>query len=311
MVQEVVLAVDIGGTKISAGLVGPDRKVRRHIVISTPANEPDIGDALQGLLTSVTDYTRPAAIGVASAGPVDPQHGTVSPINIPAWRNFPLVDLVSATVPELPVTLVGDAIAAAVGEHWVGAGRGATAMLGIVVSTGVGGGLVLDGAPYPGPSGNAGHLGHIVVDPAGPRCSCGATGCVETYASGPSMARWAREHGWSGPDARALAADAAGGNTVAQRAYDRGAEALARAITTAATLCDLDRVVIGGGVSGAGRVLFAPLQRHLDRLSTSDFAGRTTVYPAALGGHAGLLGAAHNALSAARTAPRPSDILLR
>ncbi|WP_433199434.1 ROK family protein [Nocardia sp. CA-107356] len=307
MDQEVVLAVDIGGTKISAGLVGSDGQVRGHAAIATPCTEPDISEALRSLLTSVADGARPRAVGVASAGPIHPQHGTVSPVNIPAWRTFPLVDLVGAVLPEVPVTLVGDGIAAAVGEHWVGAGRGAAAMLGIVVSTGIGGGLVLDGAPYPGPSGNAGHLGHTVVDPAGPPCSCGANGCVEAYSSGPSMVQWAREHGWAGPDARALAADAARGEAVALNAFDRGAKALARAISATTTLCDLDRVVIGGGVSAAGRVLFTPLRQHLSRLVTLDFARRMTVHPSALGGHAGLLGAARSALLASQdNTPAPA-----
>jgi glucokinase len=122
------------------------------------------------------------------------------------------------------------------------------------------------------------------------------------------MVRWAREHGWTGADARALAADAAEGEAVALNAFDHGAEALARAINATATLCDIDRVVIGGGVSAAGGILFTPLQQHLSRLVTLDFARRMTVHPSALGGHAGLLGAARSALLAAQNdtpAPAP------
>lgn len=296
MSQDVVLAVDIGGTKISAGLVGADGHVYRHAEVATPATEPGISEALGRLLTTMADGETPSAVGLASAGPVDLRRGTVSPVNIPAWRGFPLVDLASDIMPGVRVTLVGDGVAAAVGEHWRGAGRGAASMLGIVVSTGIGGGLVLGGAAYPGPSGNAGHLGHTVIDSAGPPCSCGATGCVEAYASGPSMVRWAREHGWTGPDARALAADAAKGEAIALAAFDQGTHALARGIAATAALCDLDRVVIGGGVSAAGRVLFTPLRHHLRRLVTLDFARRMTVQPSTLGRHAGLLGAARSAL---------------
>ncbi|MFG2004514.1 ROK family protein [Spirillospora sp. NPDC048911] len=298
--DDVVLAVDIGGTKISAGLVSAAGDVHRHAEVATPAAEPRLTEALRGLLASTIDGVRPTAVGLASAGPVDLPNGTISPVNIPAWRDFPVVNLARDVVPGVPVTLVLDGIAAAVGEHWRGAGRGATSMLGIVVSTGVGGGLVLDGAPYAGPSGNAGHLGHTVVDPAGPACSCGGTGCVEAYASGPSMVRWAREHGWTGPDARALAADAADGDTVALEAFDQGTQALARGIAATSALCDLDRVVIGGGVSAAGEVLFAPLRRHLERLVTLDYTQRVTVHPSTLGRHGGLLGAARSALLAAR-----------
>ncbi|MCX4538377.1 ROK family protein [Streptomyces sp. NBC_00873] len=307
MAQEVVLAVDIGGTKISAGLVDAQGQVYRHAEVATPIPGSLLNDALRGLLTSVVDTTAPRAVGLACAGPVDPPRGTVSPVNIPAWRDFPLIDLVRDIVPGAPVDLVGDAIAAALGEHWLGAGQGIASMLGIVVSTGVGGGLVLNGVAYAGPSGNAGHIGHVVVDPAGPQCTCGATGCVEAYASGPSMVRWAREQGWTGPDARALAADAARGEAVAVAAFDRGARALARGIVGTATLCDVDRVVIGGGVAAAGPVLFEPLRKHLADSTTLDFVRRVTVKPSTLGRHGGLLGAARTALLApvVDTASRP------
>lgn len=296
MDQDVVLGVDIGGTKISVGSISVDGQVHRHVETATPATEPLITEALRGLLTSVAGDAPPSAVGLASAGPVDLVRGTVSPVNIPAWRDFPLIDLVGDIVPGVPVTLVGDGIAFALGEHWLGAGGGAASMLGIVVSTGIGGGLVLGGAAYPGPSGNAGHLGHIVVDPAGPPCSCGAAGCVEAFASGPSMVRWARGRSWTGPDARALAADAAQGDTIAVAAFDQGTQALARGIAATAALCDLDRVVIGGGVSAAGEVLLTPLRRHLEHTITLDYARRVTVHPSTLGRHSGLLGAARSAL---------------
>ncbi|MFF3607725.1 ROK family protein [Streptomyces sp. NPDC002463] len=302
MSQELVLAVDIGGTKLGAGLVDAEGHVHRHAEAPTPVTEPELGAALTGLIGTVVEDAVPRAVGVACAGPVDPVCGTVSPVNIPGWRDFPLVDLVAEAVPGVPVTLVGDAIAAALGEHWLGAGRGTRSLLGIVVSTGVGGGLVLDGAAYPGPSGNAGHIGHTVVDPAGPPCVCGATGCVEAYASGTSMVRWAREQGWVGADARALAASAASGDAIAVAAFDRGTEALARGIVATATLCDVDRVVIGGGVAAAGPVLLDPLRAHLARAATLGFVKRVTVASSTLGRHGGLLGAARTALLAQSSA---------
>ncbi|MFI0924097.1 ROK family protein [Streptomyces sp. NPDC021012] len=302
MTQNVVLAVDIGGTKLGAGLVDAEGHVLRHAEVPTPTTEPELGTALTGLIRAIVDGVAPLAAGVACAGPVDPARGTVSPVNIPGWRDFPLVDLVAETVPGVPVTLVGDAIAAALGEYWLGAGRGTRSMLGIVVSTGVGGGLVLDGAAYPGPSGNAGHIGHIVVDPAGPPCVCGATGCVEAYASGTSMVRWAREQGWTGADGRALAESAASGDAIAVTAFDRGTEALARGIVATATLCDVDRVVIGGGVAAAGPVLLDPLRAHLEHAATLGYVKRVTVAASTLGRHGGLLGAARTALLAPRAA---------
>ncbi|WP_021592847.1 ROK family protein [Actinomadura welshii] len=302
MDHDVVLAVDIGGTKISAGLVGADGRVHRQAEVATPATEALLDEAMRGLLSSVSEGAAPRAVGLASAGPVDPRRGRVSPVNIPAWRDFPLLDLVGAIVPGVPSVLVGDGIAAALGEHWLGAGRGVESMLGIVVSTGVGGGLVLAGASYPGPSGNAGHIGHVVADPAGPPCTCGATGCVEAYASGPSMVRWARGRGWKGADARALSADASQGDDVALAAFDQGTRALARGIAATSALCDLDRVVIGGGVAAAGEVLFAPLRAHLAGFLTLDYVRRLTVVPSELGRTAGLLGAARSALPASHPA---------
>lgn len=293
-----VLAIDIGGTKLAAGLVTEDGAILRSGQVPTPASSDadEVTAALLGLIADVLDGTRPSAIGVASAGPIDPGRGTVSPVNIPAWRDFPLLARVRDAVPGVPAVLVGDAVAAAVGEHWRGAGHGSAALLGIVVSTGIGGGLVLDGRPYPGPTGNAGHFGHMSVDPRGPVCGCGTAGCVEALASGPALARWAREQGWRGADTRQLAQDAAAGDPVALAAFDRGAAALADGIIAVAVICDLDRVVIGGGVARSGETLLAPLRRHVRERARLGFVKRLTIHPAALGTDAGLVGAARMAL---------------
>ena len=156
----------------------------------------------------------------------------------------------------------------AMGERWRGAGRGAHFMLGMVVSTGVGGGLVLDGAPYDGRTGNAGHVGHVVVEPDGAPCTCGGRGCVETIASGPNMARWARDNGWDAPpeaDAKELADAANAGDPVALKAFRRGATAVAAMIASVGAVCDLDRVVIGGGVAKSGSAAVRPGPRGAGR----------------------------------------------
>jgi glucokinase len=295
-----VLVADIGGTKLAAALVRADGTVLRGREVPTPGVPPGEGDrvgrALLDLLLDIAGETPFSAVGIASAGPLDLAAGTVSPVNIPSWRDFPLLARVRDAVPGVPAVLLGDATAMAVGEHWLGAGRGSSAMLGIVVSTGIGGGLVLSGGPYPGPSGNAGHIGHVVVDPAGPRCPCGATGCVETIASGPWMVRWARERGWTGADGRDLARAAHDGDEVARAAFEGAAGALATAIVSAAAICDLDHVVIGGGVAAAGEVLFGPLRRAVAERTHLGFVRRLRISPAALGRRAGLVGAARLAL---------------
>lgn len=293
------LALDIGGTKIAVGLVDRAGELVHAAVCPTPNGQTAehvwtvvqqmIADAVKGADGAIR------AVGIGSAGPIDAAAGTVSPINIVAWHEFPLRDRVAAAVPDVPVVLAGDAVCMALGEHWRGAGRGVDFMLGMVVSTGVGGGLVLDGVPYHGRTGNAGHVGHVVVEPDGQLCHCGGRGCVETVAAGPWMTRWALENGWAGPpgaDAAALADAAAAGDPVAVRAFHRGARALAAMIASVGAVCDLDCVVIGGGVAKSGRTLFDPLNAALADYAGLSFIRNLRVVPAALGGDAGLIGAA-------------------
>ncbi|OBH81696.1 ROK family protein [Mycobacterium scrofulaceum] len=292
------LCLDIGGTKIAAGLADPDGALVHTVIRPTPgggaeqvwaAIEATIADALRAADGTV------AAVGIGSAGPIDLGAGTVSPVNIKGWQRFPLRDRVAAAVPGAPVRLGGDGLCMALGEHWRGAGRGADFLLGMVVSTGVGGGLVLGGVPYTGRTGNAGHVGHVVVEDGGPPCVCGGRGCVEAIASGPSMVRWARANGWSAPPAagaRDLAAAAAAGDPLALRAFRRGATALAAMIASVGAVCDLDLVVIGGGVANSGGLLFDPLREKLAEYARLDFLAGLRVVPAELAGEAGLVGAA-------------------
>ena len=223
---ELALALDIGGTKIAAGLVGSDGNLVAAGRQPTPrGDDPEaVWSVLETLIARITADHPVCGAGIASAGPVCGPTGTVSPINLPAWRDFPIRDRVAAMLPDLPVRLGGDGLCMALGEHWRGAGRGASFLLGMVVSTGVGGGLVLDGVPYHGRTGNAGHVGHVVVDVDGPPCSCGGNGCVEAIAGGPRMVQWARDHGWDAPpeaDAKELADAAMAGDALALNAFRR------------------------------------------------------------------------------------------
>jgi len=291
---DLTLALDIGGTKIAAGLVDAEGVLLQEFRTPTPDSEdPEVVWAAGSRVISEVLALGPVAgVGISSAGPIDLPAGAISPLNIGAWRGFPVLERVAALVPGLPVRLAGDGLCMALGEHWRGAGKGAGFLLGMVVSTGIGGGLVLDGVPYDGRTGNAGHVGHVVVDLDGPPCACGGRGCAEAIASGPRLVAWAREQGWAGADARELAAAAAAGDEVAVQAFDRGARAVAAMIASVAAVCDLDRVVIGGGVAGAGPVLFDPLRTALAEYLGLDFISGLAVLPAALGGQAGLVGAA-------------------
>jgi glucokinase len=294
---ELTLAIDIGGTKIAAGLVDADGTLVHHAKLPTPDGDAEaVWTVVDTLVTEALAEAggRVRGVGIGCGGPIDVPAGTVSPINITAWQHFPLVERVS-TLTGMPVRLRNDALCMALGERWRGAGRGAKFMLGMVVSTGVGGGLVLDGAPYEGRTGNAGHVGHVVVDLDGAPCSCGGRGCVETIAAGPRMAQWARDNGWDAPaeaDAKELADAANAGDPVAQRAFRRGGTAAAAMIASVGAVCDLDRVVIGGGVAKSGALLFDPLREALATYARLDFLRGLRVLPAELGGDAGLVGAA-------------------
>ncbi|WP_116215073.1 ROK family protein [Streptomyces olivoreticuli] len=297
-----VAALDIGGTKIAGALVDDGGRLVVRAQRPTPAREDAatvMGAVAQVLeeLVRAAEWPRVLAVGIGSAGPVDASRGTVSPVNVPGWRAFPLVAEVRERAGGLPVVLVGDGVAMTAAEHWQGAARGRANALCMVVSTGVGGGLVLNGRLHTGPTGNAGHIGHISVDLDGDACPCGARGCVERIASGPNIARRALDTGWR-PDpggdrsAAAVAAAARAGDAVARASFERAAQALAAGIAATATLVEIEVAVIGGGVAGAGDVLFAPLRERLRDYATLSFASGVEVLPARLGSDAGLVGAA-------------------
>lgn len=290
MHNDLVAALDIGGTKIAGALVDGHGTIAVRAQRPTPAQEDGetvmraVEEVVQELAASPL-WGQVTALGIGSAGPVDASAGTVSPVNVPGWRGYPLVRRVREATGGLPVELIGDGVAITAAEHWLGAAQGHDNALCMVVSTGVGGGLVLGGRLHPGPTGNAGHIGHISVDLDGDLCPCGARGCVERIASGPNIARRALDAGWRpGPDgdtsAAAVAAAAREGDPVAVASFERAARALAAGIAATATLVEIDIAVIGGGVGKAGDVLFTPLRKALADYATLSFVQRLTVAPA-------------------------------
>lgn len=331
-----VLAIDIGGTKMAVGVVGPDGRVLVADRCPTPA------DGLQSALDGVTDSVLTSfqagaeaeplvGVGIACGGPMDWARGEVSPLNIPSWRSYPLLAKTRERFPDLPVRLHGDALCFVAAEHWLGAGRGYADLLGMVVSTGVGGGVILDGQLRGGPTGNAGHIGHMIVEPDGPLCGCGGHGCLEAVARGPRLVEWALAHGWTGapssgapdsepaeslpansgpaqfaPDGRALLASARAGDHIAIKAFARAGQAVAVAVAGAAAVLDFHHVVIGGGIASAGDLLFGPLRAELAARARLDFLADLTVQPSGLGEHAGLVGAAALICCGDRYWPEPS-----
>jgi len=299
------LAIDVGGTKLAAAVAEPGGRLVTWAQVPTPRDleAEQLWRTLEALVDRVLEAAgigaaaALAGIGVGCGGPMDWPAGLVSPLNLPAWRSFPLRARLRERFPGAAVRVHNDAICLVAGEHWRGAGRGKDNVLGMVVSTGVGGGLILDSRVIEGASGNAGHIGHVVVDPEdGPECACGGRGCLEAIARGPALVAWAQGEGWRagqpGATAKDLADDGAQGHPVGLGAMRRAGRALGIAIASATYLCDLEVVPIGGGLSQAGAMLFEPLEESLRAHAKLEFVRQLRVVPAALGRSAGLVGAA-------------------
>jgi glucokinase len=303
-----VLAIDIGGTKMAAAVVDADGQVLSSDRIATlrSSSADELFDSLETLSRSVVRAAGVGvdAIGVGCGGPMQYPAGIVSPLNIPAWRDFPLRPRLSETF-GLPCVLDNDAKALALGERWKGAGRGSDNMLGMVVSTGVGGGIILGGHLLHGFAGNSGHVGHIIVWPDGPLCGCGAHGCLEAVASGSGLTRRLGTALLSGVasrlDAGASAAEIAdaarAGDALAIELLRTAGEGVGRGIASAAALLDLELVVIGGSIALKAWDLIGPsLQSELTRSARLDFTRNVRVVQAELGDSAGVYGAARLAL---------------
>jgi glucokinase len=278
--RDVVLAVDVGGTKMAAGLVtaGGD------VVARCSAPTPRSGDAevVFGVVAAlVTDLLAGAGVsvvgcGAGCGGPMAPGGEAVSPLHIPAWRDFPLRARLAALA-GVPAWVDNDAKALARGEGWAGAARDVADYLAMVVSTGVGGGIVSSGRLLEGAGGNAGHIGHVVVEPDGRPCACGGRGCLEAEASGPAIAAFTGR-----PAAEASAA-----------VRRRVGTLVGRAVATTANLLDLRLAVVAGSVAlGYGDDFFGAAQAEADARAQLSFSRGVRIVPPARPADAALLGAA-------------------
>jgi glucokinase len=274
-----VLAVDVGGTKLAAGIVDERGALLERAQVPTPQGPGATAEALAAALAGVVAAVRTGtevACGVGTGGPMAQGGESVSPLNIPGWRTFPLRRHLAALT-GLPTWVDNDAKALALGEGWAGAGRGQADFLAMVVSTGVGGGIVLDGRLLDGAAGNAGHIGHVIVVPGGNRCGCGARGCLEAEASGTGIrsatGRPAQE---SGPELVRHVGTVVG-----------------RGVASVCNLLDLRLALVAGSVAlGFGEPFFAAAQAELDRCCRLDFSAGARIAPGALGDAGPLVGAA-------------------
>jgi glucokinase len=305
-----VLAIDIGGTKMAAGVVAADGMVitaDRVPTLSTAGGDTLFHHLEQLCRRVIEDARTPLqAIGVGCGGPMRYPEGIVSPLNIPGWRDFPLRQRLAEAF-SLPSLVDNDAKALALGERWQGAGRGSSNLIAMVVSTGVGGGAIVDGRLVHGHGGNAGHIGHVIVWPDGPLCGCGAHGCLEGVASGSGLQRRLGEALGAGrqtvlsagSDAAAIAAAARAGDELAVWLFRTAGEGVGRGIASTAALLDLELAVVGGSIAlKAWDLLGPPLEAELRRTARLDFTRDIRVEQSRLGDAAGLIGAARLALDA-------------
>lgn len=290
-----ILGIDLGGTKSAALVAAEDGTLLGRVVAPTPAH----GDALE-LFQFLTELARRvlhenpgpvAGCGISAGAPTDSARGLVfAAPNLPGWGDdgFPLAECLGDALGPIPVRVENDADATAMAEHRYGAGRGTRTMAFLTIGTGVGSGLILDGRLHRGRIGAGGEIGHIAVEPQNGRsCPCGLTGCLEAYASGPSVLRIALERGYRGPtDGVSLANAARAGDPHARFAFDQAAEMLGRGLATMTMLLNPERIVLGTLAVHAGDLLLDRIRDTVAQNTWKRLGEGLEIVPAALGDRA-------------------------
>jgi len=298
------IAIDIGASRMRAGSYTTESSEPiQYNQIPTRSEGMPIEDRLVNLIESVwpEDY-EVKSIAAACPGPLDPINGIiVEPPNIPEWRYFPIQEFLQSIF-NIPIAINNDANLAAVGEWTFGAGKGHSNLIYLTISTGIGGGIIIDNKLLSGVAGYAGEVGHMTINSQGPVCSCGKDGHLEAIASGPSIVRWIksrledeslREHFPEGDlTAKHISEAAESGNELAIAAYERAGKYIGLAIADLLHIFNTSLVIIGGGVSMAGDLLFEPIRKSVrDSVISDAYLDNLQILPAALGDDSGLLGA--------------------
>jgi glucokinase len=309
--RRLALGLDIGGTKLAGGVVADDGAVLSWLTVPTRVEEgPDRVIARQVALgrdaveAAGVRWDEVPIVGIGCGGPLDPQRGVIqSPPNLPGWDEVPLADMVAQELGR-PTVVENDATAAALAEWRFGAGRsrGVRHLVYLTISTGIGGGLVLDGRLYRGAAGNAGELGHITVDRLGRVCGCGRRGCLEAYASGTNIAARAREALAAGRPsslaalpavtAREVVEAAAAGDPLAAEIWDETTAILGSAMANILDVFNPELIVLGGGVTRAGDQLLRPVREQGLAQAMGPAARTGDIVLAELGEQLGVIGAA-------------------
>jgi glucokinase len=313
-VEPLVLAIDLGGTKIMVAVVGKGGSIVAQDYSQTLAVEGP--EAVMARLISAANRAvglagvrmrQLAGVGLAVAGVLDTRNGvvTVSP-NLPGWQGLPLVEMASRNL-GVSVFLVNDADAAALAEQRFGAGHGCSNLVYVTVSTGIGGGIIVDGKLYSGANGCAGEIGHMTVEPDGPKCACGNTGCLEVLASGRAIAREARRRLGTGEpsllrdkvkgDLGQVTAEVVGeaarrGDALSMEVITRAARYLGIGLANLVQLLNPEMIIIGGGVANLKELLLRPAREEIDRRAFRLPAQTVRLVLSQLGGSAGVVGAA-------------------
>jgi glucokinase len=325
MLSDVIAGIDIGGTKIALALANldgqplPFRRFPTQVELGPQRILTHAADALAAMAADVG--ARIVAIGVGCGGPLDRARGLIlSPPNLPGWDEFPIVRLLADRF-DVSVLLDNDANAAALGEFEYGAGRGLGDVVYLTLSTGIGGGVIVNGRLVHGVADGAGEVGHMVILPDGPACGCGARGCLEALCSGTSIARRARERLATGAEsslraspsevtAQTVAEAAREGDELAGAVWTETIQYLAHGLSNVVNMLAPEAIILGGGVATAGEQLFAPLRAAVRARVRMIPAARVRILQAELGGDSGAYGAlilARNALAPNHTAATQTD----
>ena len=317
-----ILGIDIGGTKSIVGVADSSGKLLAHKRILTPSvlgPDINIGMILPAAYEVIAEArAKIKAIGIGCGGPLDRKTGTLHAVaNLPGWEGICLTELFAEEF-DAPAYLDNDATAAAMGEAMFGAGKGVDHFAYFTISTGIGGGIIIGGKPYRGCGENAGEFGHAKILPDGPPCNCGDHGCLESLASGTAIARIAREGLEANPEsalhtlasspdrvtAELVAQAAAEGDEYAARVWSEAMYNLGLGVANVVNVLNPRLVILGGGVTRAGEMLFGPVREVVRQRAMKSLAADVEIVPAANGDMVGIMGAFAVAMESCGRKPR-------
>lgn len=301
------IGIDLGGTNIKAALITDEGNIvaKKKIPTMSDLGNEEVAKRISHLIIDLTELKEDGlkqiiGVGIGVPGQPNREEGKVILAPNLSWHNVPLTEMLK--IPSLPVFLENDANLAALGEAWTGAGRDSQNLVMITIGTGIGAGIIINGDLYLGACGSAGELGHSIVDPNGPPCSCGRYGCLETFCSATAMVKNAKELLEKGKqsslaenenlEARDIVEAARHGDSLALKVLETTANYLGIGLGNIINILNPDTIIIGGGVSEAGEILFNPLRDTALKCSLEVPGCAVNIVPARLGNDAGVIGAA-------------------